>query len=312
MPQSLRLSGVTWLLILATNQCSALNSVLRTVYNASNFFEEFNFRDAAFYNAINPNYGGDPTNGSVNYLSKDMAMHLGLAKIENGKVFLGVDSKRITELRGSSPTIYGRDSVRLESKDPWSSGIMITDVEHMPGTACGVWPSIWSYNNEEDPVGEIDLIEGMNLQDSNIVSLHTCGTCSFSNIGGLDERANCNNGGSESQSCENGDNFDGCGSTMSTGSYGPEFNEGKGGVFATWLQPNALRIYWWNRDNVPSDILSGNPDPDTWGKPASQFISGSDCDVGNYFKKQTIVSKPRLAQLGYTHSNKKIYSQRSR
>lgn len=69
-------------------------------------------------------------------------MQAGLAKIENGKVFLGVDSERIANLRGSSFTIHGRDSVRLESKHAWSSGIMITDVEHMPGTACGVWPSM--------------------------------------------------------------------------------------------------------------------------------------------------------------------------
>lgn len=77
---------------------------------------------------------------------------------------------------------------------------------------------------------------------------------------------------------------------MSTGSYGPDFNSAKGGVFGTWLQPSALRIYWWSRDKVPSDVLSENLDPSTWGTPASQFLSGGGCDVGNYFKKQTIVS----------------------
>lgn len=76
---------------------------------------------------------------------------------------------------------------------------------------------------------------------------------------------------------------------MTSGSYGQAFNEGRGGVFATWLDSNALRIYWWSRDKVPSDITSGNPDPSTWGTPASQFVSGSGCNVDNYFKKQTIV-----------------------
>lgn len=65
----------------------------------------------------------------------------------------------------------------------------------------------WSYNNDEDPVGEIDLIEGINIQDSNVVSLHTCGSCSFTDIGGSEERPNCNNGGTESKSCEDGDNL---------------------------------------------------------------------------------------------------------
>lgn len=85
---------------------------------------------------------------------------------------------------------------------------------------------------------------------------------------------------------------------MTSGSYGQAFNEGHGGVFATWLDSNALRIYWWSRDKVPSDITSGNPDPSTWGTPASQFVSGSGCNVDNYFKKQTIVGLV-LAELSF-------------
>lgn len=77
---------------------------------------------------------------------------------------------------------------------------------------------------------------------------------------------------------------------MSSGSYGDAFNVGGGGVFATWLGPDALRIYWWSRKDIPQDITNGTPDPTQWGTPASQFTSGSDCDVGHYFKGQTIVS----------------------
>lgn len=55
---------------------------------------------------------------------------------------------------------------------------------------------------DEDPTGEIDIIEGINLQSENIVSLHTCGKCSFKRIGGTDERSDCNNGGTESLQCE--------------------------------------------------------------------------------------------------------------
>ena len=64
----------------------------------------------------------------------------------------------------------------------------------------------WSYNFDEDPVGEIDIIEGINDQSQNVVSLHTCGSCTFTKIGGLDERSNCNNGGTESDQCEDGEN----------------------------------------------------------------------------------------------------------
>jgi hypothetical protein len=65
----------------------------------------------------------------------------------------------------------------------------------------------WSYNFDEDPVGEIDIIEGINDQSQNVVSLHTCGACKFTKIGGLDERSNCNNGGTESEQCEDGTNL---------------------------------------------------------------------------------------------------------
>jgi len=83
---------------------------------------------------------------------------------------------------------------------------------------------------------------------------------------------------------------DGCGSTHAEGSYGSAFNKAKGGVYATWLESDALKIYWFPRDKIPTDIKSGKPDPSNWGTPASKFVSGSGCDVGKYFKGQTIVS----------------------
>jgi hypothetical protein len=82
---------------------------------------------------------------------------------------------------------------------------------------------------------------------------------------------------------------DGCGSTHAEGSYGSAFNKGKGGVYATYLESDALKIYWFPRQKIPADIKAGKPDPSKWGKPASQFISGSSCKVDKYFKGQTIV-----------------------
>ncbi|KAH7141844.1 concanavalin A-like lectin/glucanase domain-containing protein [Dactylonectria macrodidyma] len=262
---------------------------LKATYDSTNFFDRFNFRDAAYYNSINPAYGGDPTNGSVNYLSKAKAVSSGIASTADGRVYLGVDSKNKAKLRGTSKTIHGRDSVRLESKTAWSSGLLIADIQHMPGNACGVWPSFWAYNFDEDPVGEIDIIEGINKQTQNVVSLHTCGACRFTKIGGIDGRPNCNNGGTESDQCEDGDNYDGCGNTMSAGSYGTAFNKGKGGVYATWLEADAIKIYWWSRAKIPADITAGKPDPSKWGKPASQFISGQGCNVAKFFKGLTII-----------------------
>ncbi|WZH49911.1 concanavalin A-like lectin/glucanase domain-containing protein [Fusarium acuminatum] len=283
---------VSLLMLAASGQASCAGTrkfSLKTSYDASNFFDGFNFRDAAYYDTIDPSYGGDPTHGSVNYLSKSKALSSGLAKTTNGQVYIGVDSVNKAKLLGKTKTRHGRDSVRLESKSTFNSGLLIADIEHMPGTACGVWPSFWSYNFDEDPVGEIDIIEGINDQSQNVVSLHTCGACKFTKIGGLDERSNCNNGGTESEQCEDGTNFDGCGSTHAEGSYGSAFNKGKGGVYATYLESDALKIYWFPRQKIPADIKAGKPDPSKWGKPASQFISGSSCKIDKYFKGQTII-----------------------
>ncbi|KAI9151300.1 Endo-1,3(4)-beta-glucanase [Paramyrothecium foliicola] len=278
------ISGAAFLA--SASACQAFT--LQKVYDASNFFDGFYFRDAAYYDELDPSYGGDPTHGSVNYLSKADAEAAGLVYTDNDQIYIGADYTNIAKPLGRSTDRHGRDSVRLESKETYSSGLLIADIAHMPGTACGVWPSFWSYNFDEDPFGEIDIIEGINNADQNVVSLHTCGACSFNNIGGLDERAQCNNGGTQSLSCEDGTNYDGCGNTMSTGSYGDAFNDGEGGVYAVWLDQNALSIYWWSRDSIPQDITAGNPDPSKWGTPASRF-SGSSCNISKYFKKQTIV-----------------------
>lgn len=77
---------------------------------------------------------------------------------------------------------------------------------------------------------------------------------------------------------------------MSQGSYGPAFNAAGGGVYATWLESDALKLYWFKRSNIPADITSGNPNPANWGTPASQFTSGSNCNISKYFKDLTIVS----------------------
>lgn len=97
---------------------------------------------AAYFDSINPDYHGDPTDGSVNYLSRESALASGLASIRNGRVYLGVDSTTIAPPREGDPNVHARNSVRLESKATWNSGLMIADIQHMPGTACGVWPSL--------------------------------------------------------------------------------------------------------------------------------------------------------------------------
>ena len=57
----------------------------------------------------------------------------------------------------------------------------------------------WTFNFDEDPYGEIDIIENINTESRNIVSLHTCGECNVT-LTGTNPRPDCNLGG-ESRQC---------------------------------------------------------------------------------------------------------------
>lgn len=83
---------------------------------------------------------------------------------------------------------------------------------------------------------------------------------------------------------------DGCGSTGDAQSYGTAFNAAGGGVYATYVESDRLRIWSWPRASVPADVTTGTPDPETWGTPASDFQEANGgCDVSGYFKDQTII-----------------------
>ncbi|KAM0372817.1 hypothetical protein ACHAPY_009421 [Fusarium culmorum] len=114
---------------------------LKKTYDSSNFLDSFNFRDRAYFDSIDPGYEGDPTGGSVNYLSRSQAVSSGIVNTNNGKILLGVNSVDKAALLTPGGSKHGRGSVRLESKESYSSGILIADIEHMPGVACGVWPA---------------------------------------------------------------------------------------------------------------------------------------------------------------------------
>jgi len=108
--------------------------VLTHDYNSTNLLEEFRFMTAADYPGT-----GDPTKGFVNYVDAATASSQGLTKILGGKLFLGVDNKTVLET-----SMQGRSSLRLESKRTWSSGLLVADVAHMPGSECGVWPALYA------------------------------------------------------------------------------------------------------------------------------------------------------------------------
>jgi hypothetical protein len=97
---------------------------LQDDYSPNNFFNMFDFFT-----------GPDPTNGYVDYLSETQAQVLGLVNTNNNQVYMGVDHSTIAQAPG-------RSSVRVSSKASYNHGLIILDLEHMPGGVCGTWPAL--------------------------------------------------------------------------------------------------------------------------------------------------------------------------
>jgi hypothetical protein len=133
--------------------------------------------------------------------------------------------------------------------------------------------------------GEIDIIEGVNEQLTNAMTLHTGPGCSITNGGGFSGSITTSNcdvnafGQSQNAGCKIVD--------PSSNSYGAGLNANNGGVFATQWTNSAIKIFFFPRGSVPSDIGAGNPDPSGWGIPAASFKGA--CDIASTFKQQQIV-----------------------
>lgn len=77
--------------------------------------------------------------------------------------------------------------------------------------------------------------------------------------------------------------------STSIASYGSEFNNIGGGVYATEWNSNYIKTWFFPRGSVPSDIISGTPQPWWWGTPQSSFQGGAYCDIDTHFMNQSVV-----------------------
>ena len=132
--------------------------------------------------------------------------------------------------------------------------------------------------------GEIDIIEGVNEQTQNQMTLHTSDGCTINNSGftGTLETANCYVEAS-GQSSNSGCSIQ----SGSTQSYGTGFNNGGGGIYATEWTGSAISVWFFPSSSVPADISSGTPNPAGWGTPTALFSGG--CDIDSHFNDLQIV-----------------------
>lgn len=198
------------------------------------------------------------------------------------KGLVKVDKKGAVQLRVSTKQYQGvRDSVRLVSKQTFSGGgLFIFDINHIP-SAQGVWSALWMTGSNWPQQGEIDIIEGVHETTMNALSTHTSQGCTMGTSGFYGQfmmqgsnKNNCDARATDSQ---------GCGvRSKSKVSYGPAFNKKGGGVYALQWSSTGIKIYFWSRNSIPSDVRSGKPKPSSkWGNPHF-LVAGSSC---NPFKK---------------------------
>ncbi|GAA5841387.1 hypothetical protein JCM11251_006174 [Rhodosporidiobolus azoricus] len=223
------------------------------------------------------------TNGDIDWVNKTDSSDL---------TYMNAAGNAIIKADNTSTVLYPnkRRSVRIQSNDSYGIGSMwVFDFLHVP-YGCSVWPAAWSQAANWPQGGEIDTFEGVNLQSTNQMALHTDSGCmastssSSNSFTGNLTYDNCDHDANSNSGCTVVD--------QNPASYGEAFAAAGGGVWATALSSDGIKIWFFSRPDVPSDLLASNssavPNPDNWGTPTASYASSS-CNIADYFAPQHLV-----------------------
>ncbi|KAG6382199.1 glycoside hydrolase family 16 protein [Boletus reticuloceps] len=308
------------LTLLAAIQCAT-----SATYSQSSSLTGQKFLDAfTWHTAADPNFG------RVNYIDYPTAQSKGLVSVSRNQVTLRADST--TKL---NPTGPGRDSFSLASNDQYTTHVAMHvpfyvcclvnltachsfDIAHMP-EGCGTWPAVCTLP------GEIDIVEGINNQSPDSITLHTrpgqsshltvhscrcpdlpstvgCTMPSQRQMSGTSRGNNCNVYETDNTSCGVKVN--------SANSFGPSFNAAGGGWYVIERTPSFIKVFFWSRHDptTPKDVSSPGPKINTgnWGTPAAYFPSSSSCDFNTHLTAFNIVID--LDFCGAWAGNAQLYS----
>ncbi|EIW68023.1 hypothetical protein TREMEDRAFT_57424 [Tremella mesenterica DSM 1558] len=235
-------------------------------HSGNSFFDEWDFWQ-----------WDDPTHGTVSFQSADAAWSQGLVSVNgNGHAMMKVDTTQ--NVQG------GRKAIRITTQRAFTGGMVLMDAYHMP-TGCGTWPAWWQNGPNWPNGGEIDILEGVNAFTQNQVSLHTGSGCKMPNNLNNNQLGSLTTGGFDSYNCASYETSNqGCGVRDGTNdnSYGTGFNNVNGGVYAMVWDKAGIKVWWFPRSSIPSDITNETPDPSGWGTPVANFVS-DQCDPYTYF-----------------------------
>lgn len=262
---------------------SKLNYALLDTYSGTDFFDNFDYFT-----------GYDPTGGFVYYVDAQGSQILNLTYATSSTAILRVDTSETN-------ATTGRKSVRITSKKVYSRGLFVFDIVNAP-YGCSTWPALWLTDPSNWPTnGEIGVVEAVNgATTGNLMTLHTSKGCK------MDQKRK-ETGKVLTVDCYNSTSSNaGCGVQGPQDTYGQALNANGGGVYAMEWRSEGIRMWFFPRSNIPSDITEGvSPDPSSWGTALADFPN-TGCDIGSHFRNQSIIANIDLC--GDWAGNTAVYS----
>ncbi|RDA93642.1 hypothetical protein CP533_4853 [Ophiocordyceps camponoti-saundersi (nom. inval.)] len=243
---------------------------LADTYDASNFFDKFDFYTGR---------SGDA--GFARFVDRAEAYRKGLISSDSGGIHIGPDARSTLRSpceRNGSP---GRDSVRIESKARYNHGLIIARFNHLPRMNCGLWPAFWTHGRDWPYDGEVDLLEGYNLNSWNQPGFRTAQKYRSDHCQLRSTPQNQQSGRIYRESCTS---EDGCFAADASAFDKPA----AGGIFAMEWTSAHIKLYRWRPGSEPRDINSDQPDTSRWGTPMV-YLLNDDCDIDSHFADQRIV-----------------------
>ncbi|KAK0214741.1 glycoside hydrolase family 16 protein [Armillaria fumosa] len=210
------------------------------------------------------------------------------AAIQKKLAFVGDDG--IVTLAVDDTTTLGdgenRDSVRITSIKKYDNGLFIASFSAMP-YGCSVWPAWWTVGDDWPNQGEVDVLENVHNANANQYTFHTGEGCTIQASDDMTAKLN-----DEQCAVSGGSDNAGCGMVDTSNpnySYGKQFNEIGGGIFAHLWNDKGIQIWHFPKTSIPDDITAGKPSLANWGKPAAFLPNGTSCDTGTHFKGHNLV-----------------------
>jgi hypothetical protein len=245
---------------------------------------KFSMAGESFFDGWNFWSYDDPTHGAVLYTDRGTAQSNGLIDInDEGNAIMRVETTQ------NVPGNRNRMSVRIESKNHFTGGLLIADIVHMPH-GCGTWPAWWTNGPPVWPYyGEIDILEGVHAQTINMASTHTKPGCTIPADFGASAASSITDPRIGLVCDAIATNNIGCGQYLAeANTYGQPFNDNGGGVYAMLWDDTGIRIYFWPRGGIPDDIANKAPQPSQWGLPSARWPA-SQCNPWEFFKDHVTI-----------------------